>query len=107
MTGLIIGILQVWAAIWIFRHILRAIENHDINQQKNRWMEEARLEAEKVKAIASKPELGELDQLLLQDAMNRETRAKAALIAVLQSQGCSERQIEDVLKTVDDQRHSL
>jgi hypothetical protein len=45
----------------------------------------------------------ELDRLVATDALHREERAKAALIAVLRSQGCNEDQIESLLKIVDNE----
>jgi hypothetical protein len=53
-------------------------------------------------AVSSpKPAPAELEGLVLQDAMNREQRAKAALRAVLQKDGCSEEQVEEVMRSVD------
>jgi hypothetical protein len=51
-------------------------------------------------------ENGELDQWILTDALHRESRAKAALVAVLQWQGCDEEQIEAALKAVDNEPES-
>jgi len=45
----------------------------------------------------------ELDRLVATDALHREERAKAALIAVLRTQGCDEGQIESLLKIVDNE----
>src|ERR1700751_3564282 len=45
----------------------------------------------------------ELDRLVATDALHREERAKAALIAVLRSQGYDEDQIESLLKIVDNE----
>ena len=45
----------------------------------------------------------ELDRFVATDALHREERAKAALIALLRSQGCDEEQIESLLKIVDNE----
>jgi len=45
----------------------------------------------------------ELDRLVATDSLHREQRAKAALIALLRSQGCNENQIESLLKIVDNE----
>jgi len=45
----------------------------------------------------------ELDRLVASDSLHREQRAKAALIALLRSQGCNENQIESLLKIVDNE----
>jgi hypothetical protein len=45
----------------------------------------------------------ELDRLVATDALHREERAKAALIAVLRSQGCNEDQIESLLEIIDNE----
>src|SRR5689334_6149722 len=45
----------------------------------------------------------ELDRLVATDALHREERAKAALIAVLRSQGCNEDQMESMLRIVDNE----
>lgn len=42
-----------------------------------------------------------LDQQIVITALARETRAKAALVAVLKQQGCSDREISEVLEKVD------
>jgi len=47
-------------------------------------------------------EHAELDRLVAEDAVKREGRAKAALTAVLKQAGCSEKQILEVLKTIDE-----
>jgi hypothetical protein len=43
----------------------------------------------------------ELTELVVQDALNREHRAKAALVAVLKQNNCSDTEIEAVMRTVD------
>jgi hypothetical protein len=48
------------------------------------------------------PAPSELDTLVLQDTLNRERRAKAALRAVLQKNGCSEEQVNRAMREVDD-----
>jgi len=45
----------------------------------------------------------ELDRLVLEDALKREERAKAAMVSVMQAQGCDENLIQYVLKTVDNE----
>src|SRR5579863_9190908 len=45
----------------------------------------------------------ELDQLVTADAIHREERAKAALVAVLRRQGCNQEQIDSVLNMVDNE----
>lgn len=46
-------------------------------------------------------DLNEIRELVTQDALRREVRAKAALVAVLQQQGCSQEQVDEVLRKVD------
>lgn len=43
-----------------------------------------------------------LNRQVTEDAIAREERAKAALVAVLRTSGCDEAQIEDVLKKVEE-----
>lgn len=54
-----------------------------------------------ISASTSRQTLSELDGLILQDALTREQRSKAALIVVLKKQGCNQQEIESLLSVID------
>ena len=56
---------------------------------------------DEAKAKLPVPAVDELARQVTLDAIQRETRAKSAVVAVLKQTGCTEQQIEDVLKAVD------
>lgn len=96
-----------------FKSILPATQISNIGQQSCQGNVVAQRSDDAKSAVAlgvqdhnevpsREPALSELDTLVLQDALNRERRAKAALRAVLQKNGCSEEQVETAMREVDD-----
>jgi hypothetical protein len=126
-----LGVLQIYAALWIFRRIFDHVTNHDNKAQRDHYEAEIKhaklitsvgayrdtplqiggtvddAAGKEFKRLVDRHNNTELDKLVLQDAMNRELRAKAALIAVLQQQGCTQTQIDEVMSKVDNQQHEL
>lgn len=108
--GFALGVLELLAAWWILGrmsayHVEKQRRKAVKEEQKyleSRVKEARKLSQDVQKALAKKTKtpLPKLDQLVLQDAINREARATAALIAVMQEAGCTEEQIEDVVNKV-------
>ena len=101
---LIVSLLEFFGGWWL-RGILRSRSlRHREQYLLQREADLTRLQARIFKPLPPpivNPEAVELDRMLLEDALAREQRAKAALVAVLRTDGCTEDQIEDVMNAVD------
>ncbi len=118
MTGFVVGCCQILAAFFIFKWTVKKFKQWDDNDQQRRLETEA-MRAKQLSdavlkriddsrgSIALKNDNQELTDLLLLDAMNREARAKASLIAALQQHGCTQTQIDEVIAKIDNQQHTL
>ncbi len=118
MTALLIACCQIFAAYLIFKWVVRQMKQWDLNDQQRRLESEASKAKQLSEAVLKRidetrtslttnRENKELTDLLLLDAMNREARAKASLIAVLQQHGCTQTQIDEVIAKIDNQQHTL
>jgi hypothetical protein len=120
MTGIIAAIFQIFAAYWIFKSLMRWSEARDAKEREKylkQQIRQAKLvtrgHLQRIEQIIDNAKItysapvGELDRMILQDALNREARAKASLRAVLEEQGCTEAQIDEVMERVDNQQHGL
>lgn len=119
MMGFIVAVCQLYVAYLIFRWSVKKMMEWDNRDQTERLEKEAirakqlsdavlkRIDDAQQSIISPRRETRELDDLLLIDAMNREARAKASLIAVLREHGCDEVQINEVLARIDNQQHVL
>lgn len=119
MTGILVAVCQLYAAYLIFRWTIRRMDRWDNHAQQKRLEQEAykaKTLADAVLKRIDETRKGidvplhsnrELEELLLLDAMNREARAKASLIAVLVEHGCTQTQIDEVIAKIDNQQHTL
>ena len=106
-------LMYILAALWLLKVVWHRPRKQDVEIQKRiniatgiahvafqRALEASRA----VEMMRKQINNGELDRAIANDAVNRETRAKAALVAILKQDGCSQDQIDDVLQSVDDQK---
>ena len=116
MTGFFVALCQIFAAYLIFKYTIRKMTQWDNRDQENRLKQEADRAKQLSDAVLKQIDISrlkqpkedqELQDLLLIDAMNREARAKASLIAVLREHGCTQAQIDEVIARIDNQQHAL
>lgn len=121
MSQFVIGVTELLVAWWIWNKFVTHNQRKIDKEREQRAKQKIDVEYDRAKRLTTQLEevisrklekqnklnlkapstLPELDQLVLQDALAREKRAIAALVAVLQQQGCSEEEIASVLETVE------
>lgn len=94
----ITGILMIGAGYYIWR----GIQPKRSALQRQRDLHQRARHQKQMELITSLTQEKELNYQVTIDAVNRENRAKAALVKVLNASGCSEAQIEEVLAGIDE-----
>lgn len=105
MLGIFEGTLELLLGILIGRKLNA---NSDSKPSMDIHLKEAQLDVRKraldqyaEELVSRTQEINPIDQMTVQDALNREARAKSALRAVLLRSGCSEDDIGGVMDDVD------
>lgn len=99
-----LGIAMFIVGIWILRRVGRSTREYNPMPLRDQITlhEQARahLKDEQLRELLAR---FELTNNVAISAVNRETKAKAALTSVLKAQGCTEEQIEQVIQVIDNE----
>lgn len=104
---LILGCLLLWLSTKVGKRAVSSIQSNagflQPHIEEIRDLRRALQESQKAIKLLEKSfkQNRELDVIVVLEAEQRENRAKAALVAVLQQNGCSEEQISGVLSKID------
>lgn len=97
-----IQFLLLFVAItWIYYSLWKPLRNS--TQRESTFDFNAKLD-ELTRRIELLNQGREFDQMLIQDAHNQVTRAKAAVAQLLSSHGCSDREIEEIMNLIDGEK---
>ena len=98
------GLLSILLGVWIIRRVFRS-KNTALDVTANYYQKQLQDRDNAIKVLETKLKEKnhnrDLNASILQDAINRENRAKGALAAVLLKFSATPEQIEHVLREVD------